>query len=153
MAETRAYTPEDLNRMQQEAMARMMEMRQEAPRQTGWSTDPNMPRQNRAPRQEQPPPPPPQTPPQKSNPQGNTGRQQSYHQQQNRRRQSAPPPRGNRQPPPPREEKRTDTTLLQDILGAVGLDDDRVLILGLILILVNAKADTTLILALCYLLL
>jgi len=71
-----------------------------------------------------------------------------------------PPPRSNRQsgggPAPsvdPGPEKPKDTTLLQDILGGVGLDDDRILILGLILILINDKADTTLILALLYLLL
>lgn len=45
-----------------------------------------------------------------------------------------------------------DTTLIQDILGAVGIDDDRMLIIGLLLILINSKADNTLILALIYLL-
>jgi len=57
------------------------------------------------------------------------------------------------QPEAPPQPERKDTTLLQDILGGIGLDDDRILILGLILILVNDKADATLILALLYLLL
>lgn len=158
MPETRSYTSAELNRMQQEAMARMMEMRQEPASGSGWSTNPNMPRQDRAPRQQ--PPAPPAAPP-RQGPGGSNGQPQA--QPQNRRRpgetsRSRSPGRGPANhrpspPPPPREEKKGDTTLLQDILGAVGLDDDRVLILGLILILVNAKADTTLILALCYLLL
>ncbi len=154
----------DIGRLQQEAMARMMEMQKQANSRGGWSTDPNVPRQNRAPRREQPepapppvPPPRPQAPPSQNNRQQQTGNRNQPHnqrrtpggnpqQQQQQRRQQ-------QRPAQPEPEKKTDTTLLQDILGAVGLDDDRVLILGLILILINSKADTTLILALCYLLL
>jgi hypothetical protein len=55
--------------------------------------------------------------------------------------------------PPPDTAERSGTTLIQDILNGIGLDDDRILILGLILILINDKADTTLIFALLYLLL
>lgn len=68
--------------------------------------------------------------------------------------QSEPDPPAQPAPPPPQpaREPGKDTTVLQDILGAIGLSDDRLLILGLILILINDKADTTLILALCYLL-
>lgn len=150
----------DLGRMQ-EAMARMMEMQQRAgtgsasPESSGWSTDPNVPRQNRTPRRHQPEPssPPPFSPrpqppssPGRGRPHGPPPPPPQGTPHSSRRQQSPPPP-----PPPPPKEK-SDTTLLQDILNGIGLDDDRVLILGLILILINAKADTTLILALCYLL-
>ncbi|MGI6404132.1 MAG: hypothetical protein ACOX0K_08015 [Oscillospiraceae bacterium] len=152
---------DNIGRLQQEAMARMMGMQQAGTR-GGWSTDPNVPRQNRAPRREQPEPSPsaahaePQTPPRpdSSSYQNNHPRNQ----QSNQRRPSGggPSQQHSSHTPPPNPEpapKKSDTTLLQDILNAVGLDDDRVLILGLILILINSKADTTLILALCYLLL
>jgi len=141
-----------------------------------WSTNPNFRRGEQPPYQQQPQqplrqpppeppiytPPPPQPPPlnpatehftpppeQHSARQANPARAGS-----NTGQPQPPPPRPNNQAeakPPP--EKPKDTTLLQDILGGVGLDDDRILILGLILILINDKADTTLILALLYLLL
>lgn len=86
------------------------------------------------------------------------GNQRNTQQNRNQGASQQPRPDYERQAPPPppsktepSEEKKT--TLLQDILNGVGLDDDRILILGLILILVNDKADTTLILALLYLLL
>ncbi|MCL2055670.1 MAG: hypothetical protein FWH02_00440 [Oscillospiraceae bacterium] len=53
--------------------------------------------------------------------------------------------------PGPRE-PQTGTTLVEDVVGRLGLDSDTLLIIGLILILVNQKADNTLILALAYLL-
>lgn len=52
------------------------------------------------------------------------------------------------QTPPPKK----DGTVIGDIMDALGLDEDYLLIIGLILILVNQRADTTLILALAYLL-
>lgn len=152
----------DIGRLQQEAMARMMEMQQQASSRGGWSTDPNVPRQNRAPRREQPepspppPPPRPQTPPPPNNRQQQAGNRNQPHNQRRTPGGHSPQQRRQQRPvqqPEPEQKQKTDTTLLQDILGAVGLDDDRVLILGLILILINSKADTTLILALCYLLL
>ena len=45
------------------------------------------------------------------------------------------------------------TTLVEDMVGRLGLESDTLLIIGLILILINQKADNTLILALAYLLL
>ena len=45
------------------------------------------------------------------------------------------------------------TTILDDLIGSLGTDQDTLLIIGLLLILINQKADTTLILALAYLLL
>ena len=45
------------------------------------------------------------------------------------------------------------TTMLDDLIGSLGTDQDTLLIIGLLLILINQKADTTLILALAYLLL
>lgn len=44
------------------------------------------------------------------------------------------------------------TTIIEDVMGALGLDEDYLLIIGLLLILINQRADTTLILALAYLL-
>lgn len=43
-------------------------------------------------------------------------------------------------------------TIVGDIMGALNLDEDYLLIIGLLLILINQRADTTLILALVYLL-
>ena len=43
-------------------------------------------------------------------------------------------------------------TILGDVMGALGVGDDTLLIIGLLLILVNQRADTTLLLALAYLL-
>lgn len=56
--------------------------------------------------------------------------------------------------PPCREDcpAKQDGTIVGDILDALNLDEDVLLILGLILILLNQRADTTLILALAYLL-
>ena len=45
------------------------------------------------------------------------------------------------------------TTMLDDLIGSLGTDQDTLLIIGLLLILINQKVDTTLILALAYLLL
>ena len=65
--------------------------------------------------------------------------------------QSNQPQPQSRQRPEESADKK-DTTIIQDIVGAVGVGEDTLLILGLILILINQKADTTLILALVYLL-
>lgn len=54
---------------------------------------------------------------------------------------------------PPVQPEKKGGTLLGDIMTALNLDEDYLLIIGLILILINQKADTTLILALAYLLL
>jgi hypothetical protein len=53
----------------------------------------------------------------------------------------------------PYEAPKPAGTLLGDLLGATGIGEDTLLIIGLILILMNQKADTTLLLALGYLLL
>lgn len=66
-------------------------------------------------------------------------------------------------PPEPPVQHNEDTHMLQkkeqpqstvvgDIMDALGIDEDYLLIIGLILILINQRADTTLILALAYLL-
>ena len=63
-----------------------------------------------------------------------------------------------------REETRTENTgsagappvrptILDELVGALGMDNDTLLIIGLLLILINQRAETTLILALAYLLL
>lgn len=55
-------------------------------------------------------------------------------------------------PSTPPGQKPKEKTLIQGILDGIGIDDDRLTIIGLILILLNQKADYTLILALGYLL-
>ena len=57
-----------------------------------------------------------------------------------------------KKPPPPPEEAQKRTTIIEDVMGALSLDEDYLLIIGLLLILINQRADTTLILALAYLL-
>ena len=64
----------------------------------------------------------------------------------------APPPATPPLPPLPPSSAAAKTTLVEDVIGRLGLDGDTLLIAGLILILINQKADTTLILALAYLL-
>ncbi|MCL2035317.1 MAG: hypothetical protein FWG94_11410 [Oscillospiraceae bacterium] len=54
--------------------------------------------------------------------------------------------------PPVQASSSQRTTIVEDIMGALGLDEDYLLIIGLLLILINQRADTTLILALAYLL-
>lgn len=61
------------------------------------------------------------------------------------------PPPHNVDPPASSGEKK-EGTIIGDIMGALGLDEDYLLIIGLILILINQRSDTTLILALAYLL-
>jgi len=189
-------------------MQNRMRLREDDSRFRNWSTDPNIPRHDRTPREAEPSAaPPPRSPAQPSayqekereqagdkrhEPQPAHGRQwqgghgrNNYNNYQERRNgrganpfsnlfggfssrqgrnnyrnnpepEPEPGPQHEAQPrhePQPESEERKNTTLLQDILGGIGLDDDRILILGLILILINDKADATLILALLYLLL
>ena len=63
-----------------------------------------------------------------------------------------PPPPTPEQSAPPPNAKTSDGTVLGDVMGALGLEEDTLLIIGLLLILINQKADTTLLLALAYLL-
>lgn len=151
MARRQGYTDSEMMRMQQDAVARVREMQSRArltaeesegagiptpPGYSGrnyrnWSTNPNIQRQRMQQVQEE--------------------IRQAPSPQREAQREEAPPKAA--PPPPPAEpESREPTTLIQDILKAVGLDDDRVLIIGLLFLLINAKADTTLILALIYLL-
>ena len=51
-----------------------------------------------------------------------------------------------------RESRPSDGTIIGDVMSALGLEEDTLLIIGLLLILINQKADTTLLLALAYLL-
>ena len=53
---------------------------------------------------------------------------------------------------PPRETSGENGTILGDVMGALGVEEDSLLIIGLLLILINQRADTTLLLALAYLL-
>ena len=68
--------------------------------------------------------------------------------------QPSPPPEQSPQQTAPQDgATASGTTILEDLVGAFGADQDTLLIIGLILILINQKADATLILALAYLLL
>lgn len=115
--------------------------------QGGWSSNPGMyrPRSRRS----------------------SQGTQQTGQGQQRRREAPGPPPQSPPPPPPPQEETppvpgpepaapeappKKDGTIIGDIMNALSLDEDYLLIIGLMLILINQRADTTLILALAYLL-
>lgn len=142
----RQYNEADLIQMQREAENRVVEMRNRArrtveesgglpfPRNRNWSSNPGMNRQRdfRRPQQQarsappSPPEPEPAALPEESRPEP--------------------------VPSPPEPLPKKDGTVVGDIMNALGLDEDYLLIIGLILILVNQRADTTLILALAYLL-
>lgn len=158
----RQYNEADMMQMQREAEARVREMQNRArrtaeeantdfqqPRNRNWSSNPGMNRQR----------------PRRPN-QPNQNQHQQNHNQGNRQAAQHPPeppapgngpghehaqphdPAAHLGAPPPKKEG----TIIGDIMGALGLDEDYLLIIGLILILINQRADTTLILALAYLL-
>lgn len=147
----RDYSEAEMMHMQREAEARVREMqnrtRQVAqsgematPRNRNWNSNPGMLRQ----------------------------RQQRRPQGTSQPRQTNPPPSPDTNRPDPVQESpgkvtlptpeatappaKKDGTIIGDIMGALGLDEDYLLIIGLLLILINQRADTTLILALAYLL-
>lgn len=141
------YTEAELMRMQRDAEERVREMNSRA-RQV-VDQDPAAP----------PPAPPPRNRNWNSNP--------NMRRPNNRRPYSAPPPEPSAEQPvvppeperepvaqnsPPAETPPKKTTIVEDVMGALNLDEDYLLIIGLLLILVNQRADTTLILALAYLL-
>lgn len=143
------YRDTDLLRMQQEAAQRVRDMQRRSQERTvetddsffpsfarrSWRADPaTLPARGRS---EAPPIPPLEPPVKPPPPAADTAAEE----------RRATPPAGNSPDGGPI------STLLQDIVKAVGLDDDRLLLIGLLLILINEKADDTLILALCYLLL
>lgn len=154
------YNEADMMQMQREAEARVREMQARSrkaaedannsgfppPQNRNWSNNSGMfrPRQPRR-----------QWPSQQQN------SQQGQRQQQQNRPQPPknPPEKRTPRPEPPHEHlppeeapPKKDGTIIGDIMDALGLDEDYLLIIGLILILINQRADTTLILALAYLL-
>jgi hypothetical protein len=154
MVGTRYYSEADMMRMQRDAEERVRDMQRRA-RQTAG-----------APEGDTPPMPNFVSPNRNWNPNPH-GR---GHQQQGRGNASRPqgenhPPPEHRQPPPPPPPGFTEppiqlppppppkaSTLVEDMVGRLGLEADTLLIIGLLLILINQKADTTVILALVYLL-
>ena len=135
----RSYSENDMLRMQQDAEERVREMRNRS-NQTTWQEEIPMPAfakssarsrsWNNSSGTEQ-----------KENPQQheeNSTEQNSGHSHNNADR--------------PIDEKKESSTIIEDIVSSLGIDSDRMLIIGLILVLINQKADTTLILALAYLL-
>lgn len=69
--------------------------------------------------------------------------------QQSRRQ---PAPESERKPPQQKKEEGGALSPVETILRDLKLDHDRLMILGLLLVLINEGGDRTLILALCYLL-
>lgn len=153
MVGNRYYSGADMMRMQRDAEDRVREM-QERARQTAQESEGDIP------------PMPSFVNPNRNwspNPNGRRGQNRPQNRNNQPRQQSSPVPE-----PPPQEEARHSipeepiapppppapnaTTLVEDIVGRLGLESDTLLIIGLILILINQKADTTIILALVYLL-
>lgn len=137
------YSEGDMLRMQKDAEARVKDMQSRArrtveeannesfpssSRNRNWSSNPNMNRQR-----------------------GRSQQNSSGRQQQGRKPEPPPPPPVQEAAPPEPETKKTGT-IVSDIMNALNLDEDYLLIIGLMLILINQRADTTLILALAYLL-
>lgn len=137
------YTEAELMRMQRDAEDRVREMHNRArqtieqepvppPRNRNWNSNPNMRRPGGRRTQSGPRP----------EPQPEPIAQEPPIQEQEAEPQSASPP----------EAQPQKTTIVEDVMRALNLDEDYLLIIGLLLILVNQRADTTLILALAYLL-
>ena len=163
------YSSSDMLRMQRDAEMRVHQMRNRARTvammdggepapalNRNWSTatgrsrqlpsQPIRPHRGRhfprgTPVQETPPAqennPPPDLPPDSQAHQHTRAQNESA--RQNRRAQNPAAPQG-------------DGTIIGDVMGALGMEEDTLLIIGLLLILINQKADTTLLLALAYLL-
>lgn len=129
----RQYNEAEMMQMQRDAEMRVREMHSRARK-----TVENNPQNNRTPRQ------------------GQNGNRPSMQNMQREMRHPHPPqPDALPEVPAPCQEDcpaPKDGTIVGDILDALHLDEDVLLILGLILILLNQRADTTLILALAYLL-
>lgn len=149
---TREYTDAEMLRMQRDAEERVREMQARAratvesdntngnvnPRNRNWNSNPGRRRQN------------------SNNNNGNNTR----HRQDPDFTPPIPPVEPEVPPEPSAQEPVHEapaeagkpTTIIEDVMGALGLDEDYLLIIGLLLILLNQRADTTLILALAYLL-
>lgn len=141
----REYSEAEMMRMQRDAEDRVREMQARAratvesdgtnapPRNRNWNSNTGRRRQNGA---------RPQADPRFSTWKGAEPSAQAEPEPETPHKQEreAPPESGN------------PTTIIEDIMKALNLDEDYLLIIGLLLILVNQRADTTLILALAYLL-
>lgn len=142
----RQYNEGEMRQMQREAEMRVREMQKraeqtlaraqqdlpntsESPEPHGWHSDPGTPPTQDA--RQQPNPTKPESSP-----------QEPLH---TPKQAPAAPPQGE-------TPAKKSGTIVGDIMDALGLDEDYLLIIGLILILINQRADTTLILALVYLL-
>lgn len=89
----------------------------------------------------------------RDNPDEHDNRQHPDTEPSEQRRNDTPPhPPAPPETPAERPAPKKDGTIIGDIMGALNIDEDYLLIVGLILILINQRADTTLILALAYLL-
>jgi hypothetical protein len=153
----REYSDAEIQRMQREAEDRLREMqertRQAAARENGAAPPPQTGNRNwshwngarrvsyRSPNQQQEQHRAHQQEQQRAQQQ----QQEQPHQHQHHQRQH-PQHRQAHQSPGPRP------TVIEEILRALELDEDYLLILGLLMILINQRADTTIILALAYLL-
>lgn len=130
----REYSEAELLRMQRDAEERVREMQSRA-RQTVEHDTLNTPPRNR------------------NWSSGMSGRRSNRRPQPEPERQPPPAPEPEPQPQPPETpEPKKPTTIIEDVMGVLNLDEDYLLIVGMLLILINQRADTTLILALAYLL-
>jgi hypothetical protein len=157
----REYSDAEIQRMQREAEDRVREMQERtkqaaarengAPPQTGnrnwnhWSGARRVSYRTPGQQQEQ----------HRNAQEQHRAGQQARPQQQPHQQQHQPPPHH----PHPHQQQRgaprmpqQRPTVLEELMRALELDEDYLLILGLMLILINQRADTTIILALAYLL-
>jgi hypothetical protein len=155
MVGTRYYSEADMMRMQRDAEERVRDMQRRA-RQTAGNPEGNTP-----------PMPSFANPNRNWNPNPHGRRQQTGGHGNASRQNHAPPGHAAPPEPPPVQGAPEDrapplplppppppktSTLVEDMVGRLGLEPDTLLIIGLLLILINQKADTTVILALVYLL-
>lgn len=124
-ANGKEYSPEELAAMQKDAMERVREMQRRA--------DETLRRSNASLPQQEPPMNPPIPPP----PEAPRAPQAAQH---------PPAPLSS-----PSLDQQTSGGKLSQILSAAGMDQDRMIILGLLLLLYNDGADHLLLLALLYL--
>jgi hypothetical protein len=158
----REYSDAEIQRMQHEAEDRLREMqertRQAAARENGAAPQPQAGNRNwshwngarrvsyRSPNQQQE---------QQRAHQQEQHRTQQQQQRTQQQQQEQPQPRQHHQHPqhrPAQQSPGPRPTVIEEILRALELDEDYLLILGLLMILINQRADTTIILALAYLL-
>ena len=146
---TKQYTPQQLQAMQQDALERVRQMQRRSeqvvrrsPRAPSFFVQEGVSAAHSS------------QPPQQNVSTASSHPQNSSHSSQqntgwSRHTQQLPSPQNHSSPPP----AATSSNPLEAVMDALGLDQERLLILGLLLVLATDGADQTLLLALLYLLL